>query len=83
MAAPGFYDDRSAAQKAADEHQSLMWKVGELMQRAERAEELLRDAAAALNDLGACDVADCDEPNFSRILQRIHVALNAEEATDA
>ena len=35
MAAPGFYDDRSAAQKAADEHQSLMWKVGELMQRWE------------------------------------------------
>ena len=35
MAAPGFYDDRAAAQKAADEHQSLMWKVGELMQRWE------------------------------------------------
>ena len=35
MAAPGFYDDRAAAQKAADEHQALMWKVGELMQRWE------------------------------------------------
>ncbi len=35
MSAPGFYDDRAAAQKAADEHQSLMWKVGELMQRWE------------------------------------------------
>jgi ATP-binding cassette subfamily F protein 3 len=35
MAAPGFYDDREAAQAAASEHQSLMWKVGELMQRWE------------------------------------------------
>jgi ATP-binding cassette subfamily F protein 3 len=35
MAAPGFYDDRAASQKAADEHQSLMWKVGELMQQWE------------------------------------------------
>ncbi|MBS1817435.1 MAG: ATP-binding cassette domain-containing protein [Acidobacteria bacterium] len=35
MAAPGFYDDRAAAQQAADEHQSLMWKVNELMQRWE------------------------------------------------
>jgi len=35
MSTPGFYDDRAAAQKAADEHQSLMWKVGELMQRWE------------------------------------------------
>jgi len=35
MSAPGFYDDRAAAQKAADEHQALMWKVGELMQRWE------------------------------------------------
>jgi ATP-binding cassette subfamily F protein 3 len=35
MSAPGFYDDRSASQKAADEHQALMWKVGELMQRWE------------------------------------------------
>jgi len=35
MAAPGFYDDRSASQKAADDHQALMWKVGELMQQWE------------------------------------------------
>jgi ATP-binding cassette, subfamily F, member 3 len=35
MAVPGFYDDRAASQKAADEHQSLMWKVGELMQQWE------------------------------------------------
>ncbi len=35
MSAPGFYDDRAAAQKAADDHQALMWKVNELMQRWE------------------------------------------------
>ena len=35
MAAPGFYDDRAAAQKAADDHQALMWKVGDLMQQWE------------------------------------------------
>jgi ATP-binding cassette subfamily F protein 3 len=35
MASPGFYDERETAQKAADEHQALMWKVGELMQRWE------------------------------------------------
>jgi ATP-binding cassette subfamily F protein 3 len=45
MAAPGFYDDRAAAQKAADEHQSLMWKVGELMQRWEN---LQADSALAV-----------------------------------
>jgi len=35
MSVPGFYDDRTAAQTAASEHQALMWKVGELMQRWE------------------------------------------------
>jgi hypothetical protein len=35
MAAPGFYDDRAASKKAADEHQSLMWTVGDLMQQWE------------------------------------------------
>jgi len=38
MAAPGFYDDRTASKKAADEHQALMWKVGELMQRWENTQ---------------------------------------------
>jgi ATP-binding cassette, subfamily F, member 3 len=36
MAAPGFYDDRAAAQPLIDQHQALMWKVGELMQRWEQ-----------------------------------------------
>ena len=35
MAAPGFYDDRTAAQPVIDEHQALMWKVGDLMHRWE------------------------------------------------
>jgi ATP-binding cassette subfamily F protein 3 len=35
MAAPGFYDDRAAAQPLIDEHQALMWKVGDLMHRWE------------------------------------------------
>jgi hypothetical protein len=46
MAVPGFYDERDAAQKAASEHQSLMWKVGELMQQWEDL-QTASDLAAA------------------------------------
>jgi ATP-binding cassette subfamily F protein 3 len=35
MAAPGFYDDRAAAQPVVDRHQSLMWEVGHLMHQWE------------------------------------------------
>jgi ATP-binding cassette subfamily F protein 3 len=35
MAAPGFYEDRLAAQPLIDQHQTLMWKVGDLMHRWE------------------------------------------------
>jgi ATP-binding cassette subfamily F protein 3 len=35
MAAPGFYDDRAAAQSVVDEHRALMWKVGDLMHQWE------------------------------------------------
>jgi hypothetical protein len=35
MAAPGFYDDRSAAESAIARHQALMWEVGDLMERWE------------------------------------------------
>jgi ATP-binding cassette subfamily F protein 3 len=35
MAAPGFYDDRAAAQATIDRHQSLMWEVGDLMNQWE------------------------------------------------
>jgi len=35
MSAPGFYDDRTAAQPVIDQHQALMWKVGDLMHQWE------------------------------------------------
>jgi ATP-binding cassette, subfamily F, member 3 len=35
MSAPGFYEDRAAAQPVVDEHQALMWKVGDLMHQWE------------------------------------------------
>ncbi|HEV3140193.1 MAG TPA: ABC-F family ATP-binding cassette domain-containing protein, partial [Vicinamibacterales bacterium] len=35
MSAPGFYDDRAAAQPVIDRHQALMWQVGDLMHRWE------------------------------------------------
>jgi ATP-binding cassette subfamily F protein 3 len=35
MSAPGFYEDRMTAQPIVDEHQGLMWKVGELMHQWE------------------------------------------------
>jgi ATP-binding cassette subfamily F protein 3 len=35
MSAPGFYEDRSAAQPVIDQHQALMWRVGDLMHQWE------------------------------------------------
>ena len=35
MSAPGFYDDREAAQPLIDRHQTLMWEVGDLMNQWE------------------------------------------------
>jgi ATP-binding cassette subfamily F protein 3 len=35
MSAPGFYDNRDAAQAAAARHQALMWEVGDLMHQWE------------------------------------------------
>ena len=35
MAAPGFYDDRAAAQPIVDRHHSLTWEVGDLMHQWE------------------------------------------------
>jgi ATP-binding cassette, subfamily F, member 3 len=49
MAAPGFYDDRVAAQPLIDEHQALMWKVGDLMHRWEE----LQSAADAAHTADA------------------------------
>jgi len=41
MSAPGFYDDRVAAQPVIDRHQALMWQVGDLMQQWEELQTLL------------------------------------------
>jgi ATP-binding cassette subfamily F protein 3 len=35
MAAPGFYEDRERAARAAEEHQKLMWETGDLMSQWE------------------------------------------------
>jgi ATP-binding cassette, subfamily F, member 3 len=35
MSAPGFYEDRAAAQPVIDRHQTLMWEVGDLMHQWE------------------------------------------------
>ena len=47
MAAPGFYEDRAAAQPVIDEHQALMWKVGDLMHRWEELQSAADIAHAA------------------------------------
>jgi ATP-binding cassette, subfamily F, member 3 len=41
MSAPGFYDDRAAAQPVVDRHQALMWQVGDLMQQWEELQSLV------------------------------------------
>jgi ATP-binding cassette subfamily F protein 3 len=35
MASPGFYDDRARAEEAGEEHRTLMWEVGELLNQWE------------------------------------------------
>jgi uncharacterized coiled-coil protein SlyX len=40
MSAPGFYEDRAAAQAAIDRHQALMWQVGDLMNQWEELQSL-------------------------------------------
>jgi len=40
MSAPGFYTDRTAAQPIIDQHQALMWKVGDLMHQWEELQSL-------------------------------------------
>jgi ATP-binding cassette subfamily F protein 3 len=41
MSAPGFYEDRAAAQPVIDRHQALMWKVGDLMHQWEELQSTL------------------------------------------
>jgi ATP-binding cassette, subfamily F, member 3 len=39
MSAPGFYDDRVASKLVIDQHQALMWEVGDLMAQWEALQE--------------------------------------------
>jgi hypothetical protein len=47
MSAPGFYEDRAAAQPVIDQHHALMWKVGDLMHRWEELQAAADLAAAS------------------------------------
>ncbi|MGE0705122.1 MAG: ABC-F family ATP-binding cassette domain-containing protein [Vicinamibacterales bacterium] len=47
MTAPGFYDNRAAAQPTIERHQALMWEVGSLMSQWEELQ--------ALTDLASTD----------------------------
>jgi ATP-binding cassette subfamily F protein 3 len=40
MSAPGFYENRAAAQPVIDRHQALMWQVGDLMHQWEELQSL-------------------------------------------
>jgi ATP-binding cassette subfamily F protein 3 len=39
MSAPGFYDDREASKHVIEQHQTLMWEVGDLMAQWEALQE--------------------------------------------
>jgi ATP-binding cassette subfamily F protein 3 len=39
MVAPGFYDDRQASKQVVEQHQALMWEVGDLMAQWEALQE--------------------------------------------
>jgi hypothetical protein len=39
MSAPGFYDDREASKLVIEQHQTLMWEVGDLMAQWEALQE--------------------------------------------
>ena len=47
MSAPGFYEDRAAAQSIVDRHQALMWQVGDLMHQWEELQSASDLAAEA------------------------------------
>jgi ATP-binding cassette, subfamily F, member 3 len=47
MAAPGFYENREAAQPIIDRHQALMWEVGDLMHQWEQLQAAADLAAEA------------------------------------
>jgi ATP-binding cassette subfamily F protein 3 len=47
MAAPGFYDDRDAAQPVITRYEKLMWEVGDLMGQWEALQEVTGDQESA------------------------------------
>ena len=47
MSAPGFYEDRAAAQPLIDRHQALMWQVGDLMNQWETLQALADEPTQA------------------------------------
>ncbi len=47
MSAPGFYDDRAAAEKKVEEHKNLMWEVGDLMHQWEMLQAEIEAEAPA------------------------------------
>ncbi len=53
MAEPGFYEDRERAAGAAEEHQSLMWKTGDLMAQWEALQAEVDQKSALLSTLSA------------------------------
>ena len=46
MSAPGFYDDRDISKQLVDQHQALMWEVGDLMGQWEALQEHAAEHAA-------------------------------------
>ena len=44
MAAPGFYDDREAAQPSVDRHQEAMWEVGRLLAEWEELQRVAEES---------------------------------------
>ena len=47
MAAPGFYDNRDAAQPVITRYEKLMWEVGDLMGQWEALQEVTGDQESA------------------------------------
>ena len=45
MSAPGFYDDRDASKQVVDQHQALMWEVGDLIGQWEALQEHAAEGA--------------------------------------
>ena len=45
MSAPGFYENHDASKPVIDQHQALMWELGDLMHRWEELQQELEAAA--------------------------------------